>query len=86
MSDAILLLQKLEKKKLIQKENQRKKWKVVLTPETASLQTDLRLAEEDVQAIRFSGFTEEELLQYKRLEEKIQEHTIEYFIRALALT
>ena len=81
-----LLLQKLEKKKLIQKENQRKKWKVVLTPETASLQTDLRLAEEDVQAIRFSGFTEEELLQYKRLEEKIQEHTIEYFIRALALT
>ncbi len=80
-----LLLQKLEKKKLIQRESHCKKWKITLTPETDSIQKDFQLAEEDFLTIQLGGFTEEERRQYQILTEKMKEHTIEYLIRALSV-
>ena len=80
-----MLLQKLEKKKLIQKERNRKRWIVELTSDTDSLQKDFQLAQEDYQTIRFQGFTKEEYGQYQKLTEKMKEYTIEYFVRSMPL-
>lgn len=80
-----ILLQRLEKKKWIQKEILGKKWIVTISSDTGSLKLDFQMALEDYQSIRLKGLKKEEYEMYQNLQEKIKRNTIDYFIRSLPL-
>lgn len=73
-------LQKLSSKDFIKitevRESKIKKYlRIELLPAAAAILPDLATAQNDFDAVRYNGFTEEELIQYARLSEKIKENT-----------
>lgn len=48
--------------------------KITLLPEADSILADLAAAQNDYDHARFAGFSEEELIQYAHLSEKIKEN------------
>ena len=55
---------------------------VTILPAADAVMKELEMAQRDYDAARFAGFTEEELIQYADLSEKIKENTknILYFL------
>lgn len=73
-------LQKLSSKDFIKitevRESKSKKYlRIELLPAASAILPDLATAQNDFDAVRYNGFTEEELIQYARLSEKIKENT-----------
>ena len=64
-------MQKLSMKELIRVENQ---VEVVLLPASEPVLADLEAAQKDYETVKYSGFTEEELIQYAYLNNRIKEN------------